>query len=199
MRKRRWPGRAGPPAEPDRRILPHEPSGVRYRIARDDGHARLSYDRSSPALHGTQELEYFVGSNTRGRTFLFSIDEFLYQSPINYYAARHVWDMSPGYAQLHEMELNHPVDRTCLFCHASRVQPPERGTVNRYSGAPFLQPGVGCERCHGPGSEHVAGRGTMVNPAKLVAARRDDICRQCHLEGIARIAVGARGNRFPAG
>jgi tetratricopeptide (TPR) repeat protein len=170
----------------------HEPSGVTYRVARDDGHARLSYDRASPALHGTQELEYFVGSNTRGRTFLFSIDGFLYQSPINYYAARHVWDMSPGYTELHEMELNHPVDRTCLFCHASRVQAPVRGTVNRYTGEPFLQPGVGCERCHGPGGDHVAGRGTMVNPAKLSAGRRDDICMQCHLEGIARIAVAGR-------
>jgi Flp pilus assembly protein TadD len=170
----------------------HEPSGVRYHIARDDGHARLSYDRASPALHGTQELEYFVGSNTRGRTFLFRIDGFLYQSPINYYTARHVWDMSPGYTELHEMELNHPVDRTCLFCHASRVQAPVRGTVNRYSGEPFLQPGVGCERCHGPGGDHVAGRGTMVNPAKLIAARRDDICMQCHLEGVARIAAPGR-------
>ena len=28
----------------------HEPSGVTYRVARDDGHARLSYDRASPAL-----------------------------------------------------------------------------------------------------------------------------------------------------
>ena len=168
----------------------HQESGVSFRVYRDGTRALLSYDRSQgPELHGTQELKYFVGSNTRGRTFLFDIDGFLYQSPINYYAAKGVWDLSPGYAQLHEMELNHPVDATCLFCHSSDVQPRVTGTVNRFTGEPFRQPGVGCERCHGPGSEHVAGRGPMVNPAKLTGQRRDDVCMQCHLEGIARIAT----------
>ena len=91
--------------------------------------------------------------------------------------------MSPGYAQLVEMELNHPVDSTCLFCHASRVQRPVNGTVNKFAGDAFLQPGVGCERCHGPGSDHVKGLGPMVNPAKLTGDRRDSVCNQCHLEG----------------
>jgi hypothetical protein len=168
----------------------HAPSGVSYRVYRQGDRALLSYDRAQrPELHGTQELEYFVGSNTRGRTFLFEIDGFLYQSPINYYAHSRLWDMSPGYGQLRQMELNHPVDATCLFCHSSRVQPRVKGTVNRFSAEPFLQPGVGCERCHGPGSEHVSRRSALVNPATLTADRRDDICRQCHLEGIARIAT----------
>lgn len=171
----------------------HAASGVSYRIYRDGPAAFLSYARRGrPALHGTQQLKYSVGSNTRGRTFLFDLDGFLYQSPINYYAASHVWDMSPGYAGLRRMELNHPVDRTCLFCHASQVQPTVAGTVNRYAGAPFLQPGVGCERCHGPGSGHVKGRGPIVNPAKLAPERRDSICMQCHLEGEARITRAGR-------
>jgi len=168
----------------------HRPSGISYRIYQEAGVPFLSYERDGTnVLRGVELLKYYVGSNTRGRTFLFSIDGFLYQSPINYYAATHVWDMSPGYQQLHEMELNHPVDRTCLFCHASRVQTPAKGTVNSFVGEPFLQPGVGCERCHGPGSEHVAGGAPMVNPARLTGARRDSICMQCHLEGAARIAT----------
>jgi Flp pilus assembly protein TadD len=167
----------------------HQRSGVSYRLYREGETPRLSYDRAGGLpLHGTQDLKYYVGSNTRGRTYLFEIDGFLYQSPINYYAAKGVWDMSPGYAQLTEMELNHPVDATCLFCHSSRAQRPIEGTVNRFAGDAFLQPGVGCERCHGPGSEHVAGRRSLVNPARLTGARRDDVCMQCHLEGVARIA-----------
>jgi Flp pilus assembly protein TadD len=171
----------------------HAPSGVSYRVHRAGDVALLSYDRSGPqGLHGTQQLKYYVGSNSRGRTFLFDIDGFLYQSPINYYAAKRVWDMSPGYTQLREMELNHPVDATCLFCHASRVQPPIEGTVNRFAREPFLQPGVGCERCHGPGGDHVQGRGSMINPARLKAEPRDSVCAQCHLEGTARIAKVGR-------
>ncbi len=180
---------SGPAFPPIEGTFRHARSGVTYRVYGSGDAAWLSYDRGgSKPLHGAVRLEYYVGSNTRGRTFLFDIDGFWYQSPVNYYAARNVWDMSPGYAGLQSMELNHPVDRTCLFCHASRRQQPVRGTRNRFENEPFLQAGVGCERCHGPGSEHVNGRGSMVNPAKLDPERRDSICVQCHLEGNARIA-----------
>jgi Tfp pilus assembly protein PilF len=187
--------RTSGPAEPHliEGAFHHAPSDVSYRVYREGETAFLAYERSGPSgLHGRQQLKYYVGSNTRGRTFLFDIDGFLYQSPINYFAAKHVWDMSPGYGQLRAMELNHPVDATCLFCHASRVQSPVTGTVNRFAGEPFLQAGVSCERCHGPGSEHAAGRGSMVNPAKLTGERRDGICMQCHLEGVARITRAGR-------
>jgi hypothetical protein len=103
----RTSGPAFPPLEGSFR---HPSSGVSYRVYRDGEKALLSYERAVAApLLGSLELKYYVGSNTRGRTFLFDIDGFLYQSPINYYAARRVWDMSPGYASLRAMELNtHP-------------------------------------------------------------------------------------------
>jgi hypothetical protein len=100
--------------------------------------------------------------------------------------------MSPGYGAHTAMELNHPVDSTCLFCHASRVQPVRNGTVNGFAGRPFLQNGVGCERCHGAGSDHVNGSESMVDPAALTGGRRDSLCMQCHLEGEARIARAGR-------
>jgi hypothetical protein len=184
---------SGPAFPPLEGSFKHASSGVSYRIYRDGQTARLSYERGGTApLAGSQELKYYVGSNTRGRTFLFDIDGFLYQAPINYYAARNVWDMSPGYATVQAMELNHPVDSTCLFCHASRVQPTRKGTLNGFDGVPFLQNGVGCERCHGAGSNHVKGAGSMINPAKLTGDRRDSICMQCHIEGEARIARAGR-------
>jgi predicted CXXCH cytochrome family protein len=44
---------------------------------------------------------------------------------------------------------------------------------------------VGCERCHGPGSEHVArpSAANIVNPAKLDYVRANDTCIQCHSQG----------------
>jgi len=44
---------------------------------------------------------------------------------------------------------------------------------------------VGCERCHGPGSEHAANpsRNNIVNPAKLDFVRASDTCIQCHSQG----------------
>jgi len=44
---------------------------------------------------------------------------------------------------------------------------------------------VGCERCHGPGSEHVAHqyRPNIINPAKLNHVQANDVCIQCHSQG----------------
>ena len=44
---------------------------------------------------------------------------------------------------------------------------------------------VGCEKCHGPGSAHVAKpvRATIVNPARLDHIAATNICLQCHSEG----------------
>jgi len=44
---------------------------------------------------------------------------------------------------------------------------------------------VGCERCHGPGSEHVAhaSRDNILNPAKMDYVGANDTCVQCHSQG----------------
>jgi len=44
---------------------------------------------------------------------------------------------------------------------------------------------VGCERCHGPGSEHAAhpGRSNVINPARLGDIASTDTCVQCHSQG----------------
>ncbi|MGH9584018.1 MAG: c-type cytochrome [Bryobacteraceae bacterium] len=44
---------------------------------------------------------------------------------------------------------------------------------------------VGCERCHGPGSEHVAHptRGNILDPAHMDYVAASDTCIQCHSQG----------------
>jgi predicted CXXCH cytochrome family protein len=44
---------------------------------------------------------------------------------------------------------------------------------------------VGCERCHGPGSEHVAQPTTnnIVNPGRMDPVAASDTCIQCHSQG----------------
>ncbi len=169
----------------------HRPSGIDYRIAREYGEVWLEYERrnETPAddrLRGRRKLQYYIGSNAAGRSFLSMIDRYLFQAPVTWYAQSRRWDASPGYEVDREMRLNRPIDANCLYCHASQSQP-VFGTQNRYLDPPFTQPGVGCERCHGPGSLHAQGLAAMVNPVKLDAARRDSVCAQCHLSGEARV------------
>ena len=165
----------------------HAPSHVHYRLYEESGKAWLSFDRpGDPQVKGKRELLYYIGSGRRGRTYLFATNGFLFESPINWYAKQGVLDMAPAYREAHEMPLNLPAFTSCLACHTSQMQPPEPGTDNRYPNPAFVHAGVSCERCHGPGSSHVAG-GRIVNPAKLSAERRDQVCMQCHLEGAAAI------------
>jgi len=44
---------------------------------------------------------------------------------------------------------------------------------------------VGCERCHGPGSEHAANpkRSNILNPAHMDYVSANDTCIQCHSQG----------------
>lgn len=50
---------------------------------------------------------------------------------------------------------------------------------------------VGCERCHGPGSEHVAHptRTNILNPAEMDDVASDDTCIQCHSQGRPRAGL----------
>jgi tetratricopeptide (TPR) repeat protein len=165
----------------------HKKSGVHFRIYADDGKVWLSFERpNDPAVRGKRELLYYIGSGRRGRSYLFAVDGFLFESPVNWYTDRRVWDMAPAYGNASEIPMNLPAFASCLNCHFSGMQPPVQGTENRYPIPPFSYDGVTCERCHGPGAAHTKG-GAIVNPAKLDATRRDAVCMQCHLEGKAAI------------
>src|SRR5262245_8216404 len=166
-------------------------AGHRYRI----GEKRLHFDG------GSVPFDYFIGSNTAGRTYLSERDGYLYELPVTWYTRKQAWDASPGYENDAEIRLTRPVETSCLLCHSSRVRP-VLGTQNRYGDPPFHDNGVSCERCHGPGSDHVKEplKSAMVNPAKLDAERRDSVCSQCHLTGAARIEKpGRRFAAFQAG
>jgi predicted CXXCH cytochrome family protein len=171
----------------------HKPSGVNYQVSADNGHVWLSFERpGDPTLKGKRELLYFIGSGGRGRSYLFSADGFLFESPINWYGQRRVWDMAPAYQQAREMPMNLPALPGCLSCHTSGLQPPLPGTQNKYPSPTFAHSGITCERCHGAGKLHSMNAGPIVNPAKLAPERRDEVCMQCHLEGNVAIEQPGR-------
>ena len=61
---------------------------------------------------------------------------------------------------------------------------------------------VGCERCHGPGSEHVAHptRTNILNPAEMDDVASDDTCIQCHSQGRPRAGlIDGKAYDWPVG
>lgn len=189
----------------------HTLSGVRYRVSRQGDGFALAYEEKqaadAPEIRGTQQLTYFIGSGSVGRSYLFSVMGFLFQAPVSYYARSKKWDLAPGYQQHRELFLMRPVESECLECHASGVQP-VAGTQNGYRDVPFLEGRISCERCHGLGNNHIAAQTSgqsaraqeIVNPAKLEARLRDSVCAQCHLLGETRITKAGRSlSRFTPG
>ncbi len=161
-------------------------SGVSYRIFLDNGSLWLNYQSSrNGGFSGRNRLDYFLGSGHLGTTYLYSINNYLLESPVAYYSRLKVFDMKPGLEHSQTMPSALPMTSECMRCHMSSVQAADKGTVNRFATLPFLHGGITCESCHGDASEHVkqAGKSPVVNPAKLDADRRDSICISCHLEG----------------
>jgi predicted CXXCH cytochrome family protein len=72
--------------------------------------------------------------------------------------------------------MQRPTGPLCDGCHSVNFNAQTK-TVTEWN--------VGCERCHGPGSEHVRqpSAASIVNPAKLDFVRANDTCIQCHSQG----------------
>ena len=181
----------------------HARSGVRYQVVKEKDRYFMEFARpvsgKSTRVQGRRELTHFVGSSMVAQGYLFAVDGFLYQAPVAYYERRRRWDVAPGYEMDSHVDLMRPVQRNCLECHASGVLAIP-GTQNRYRDVPFLEGGVSCERCHGPGRRHVeeiaAGdrfkARNIVNPARLDPMRRDSVCAVCHLTGEVNVARAGR-------
>jgi hypothetical protein len=189
-----------PPREDlSRATFTQTPTGFRYRIYRDRD--KLAFEFVKLDIRGSRSLPWFIGSGATARSYLLDDEGYLYEAPVAWYAAAKKWDLAPGYDRYAYPFLTRAALPACLNCHATGVTP-VAGTHNRFADPPFTAPGIGCERCHGPGERHIASAraSDIVNPRKVSADRRDSICAQCHLSGEARVMrAGASWNTFRPG
>jgi predicted CXXCH cytochrome family protein len=171
----------------------HAASGVHYKVSEQGREVWLTYAREGASagreLNGREELRYFLGSGRRGRTYLFERQGYWFESPINWYAKKQVWDMAPNYLSAREAPLTLPVDPGCLHCHASGAAPALADARNHYASAPFASGGIACAACHGDPAAHLAsaGKAHMADIDAMQPLRRDSVCLNCHLEGQAAV------------
>jgi tetratricopeptide (TPR) repeat protein len=167
-------------------------SGVRYRMtARDGAYYMRQFLRGPDGSERFVEehaLKWVVGSNHHSRAYVIEREGKLFQTPICWYPTGELWDLCPGFDTGNE-HFRREISASCVFCHNARME--------RVSDAPNhfrkVPEGIDCERCHGPGSLHIAKwreQGaqptggpdpTIVNPERLPPAQRRDVCFQCHL------------------
>lgn len=139
-------------------------------------------------VHG-ERMDIIFGSGKMGQSYLYWRDDELFQLPISYFAAHDAWMNSPGYPD-GAADFTRPIASRCLDCHTTwfDARGDDELTSNQYSPEGFIL-GVTCERCHGPGDEHVAYHRAhpddrqaqhIVHPGRLPHERLLDVCLQCH-------------------
>lgn len=141
--------------------------------------AKLKIPAGEVYIPARDEILYTIGSQWKQR-YLVKKDGELYIAPIQFNIDSGTW------VNYHEADWDkRPWVAKCAGCHATGVDI-ETGD--------FVEPGVGCESCHGPGSLHAAlprtavfeKRETIVNPAKLTGGLAVQVCGSCHNRGKAR-------------
>jgi hypothetical protein len=165
-------------------------SGVKME-KRNDSLFQVEYVMGNEKQKG--KMDIVVGSGKKGQSFLSWKKHSLVQLPVTYFTPDSTWTSSPGF-QPRKIVFNRVVTSRCLECHATYFQsisakdqhPEEFDKKN-------IIYGVDCEKCHGPGKEHVIFQQNnpgikeakyIVNTGKLSRQIQLDLCALCHKGGL---------------
>lgn len=193
-------------------VVCHDASGYCYQaFVRGDTLFQRETRPDTPGYERVHAASQVVGSGNATRSYFMTVGAgpdapggYVTEMPLTWYVERGLWDLSPGYAQGND-RFERPVVLECMTCHNASPGFAE-GTQNFYTEVPL---GITCERCHGPGSAHVAARlesdagegpdPTIVNPARLDAGLQLAVCQQCHLTGLTVFADGEAPTTYRPG
>lgn len=102
-------------------------------------------------------FDIVIGSARKGQSYLYWDSSRLFQLPVSYYTALDSWCNSPGFPDGYP-RFNRRVPSFCLECHATYAKTIDFGESDngyRFDKNQVIY-GIDCEKCHGPGAEHVA-------------------------------------------
>ncbi len=159
-----------------------------FEMREADGklYQNLCLDEAGTQYRLTSEIDVAFGSGKIAQTYGYWFGEQLYELPISYFGEEDRWINSPGYED-GTADFARPLQPRCLECHVTYVAWVP-GTHNQYHPRTLIE-SVSCERCHGPGADHVryhqqhpdaTSAEAIANPSALSRARQIDVCAQCH-------------------
>jgi predicted CXXCH cytochrome family protein len=159
---------------------------------------------SSPAPHSVaqfslDQVAFVYGSLWKQRYFTKIGDDY-FPLPAQWEVKNHAWSryfVKPGtdwWAALYPPDnMQRPTGPTCDGCHSVGYD------IHTKQVAEW---NVGCERCHGPGSEHVQhpARANTFNPSHENQVGTSDVCIQCHSQGRPlHVPIGGKYYDWPVG
>ena len=189
----------------------HEPSQRHYEMTRRGDKfyvRRYQLDAQGRRIHQLEkQVTHVMGSGARARSYIHQTSNGrMVELPISWYAQENSWGMAPGYDKPKHAGFTRIITNSCMFCHngypLGAMKADRAGWDHDPSFRGEIPMGIDCQRCHGPGEEHIREannptalervRETITNPARLGAERQLDICMQCHLETPFRIPKSVR-------
>lgn len=147
----------------------------------------------------TETINYIVGSGQHTNSHIIERNGYFFQAPLTFYTQKGKWDLPPGFENGNNSRFNRIIGLECMTCHNAY---PDfvKGSENKYL---KVKTGIDCERCHGPGSQHVKEKRegklvdtsreidySIVNPSKLPVDLQFDVCQRCHIQGNAVLNDG---------
>ena len=154
-------------------------------------------DSRDPSKEATYKVVLTQGAGSmKGQMYYTKIGNNYYGLPINWQTAASnfvptildSWYNEDG--SLKQPSIDKSWEMTCAGCHQTGLEFKKVG--NGYE-ATYSELSIGCEKCHGPGFEHVKSpqaKGKIINPRNLSYERGMDVCSQCH---------STSGNSVPKG
>jgi tetratricopeptide (TPR) repeat protein len=176
-------------------ILPKSPvqdpgnSQVVHTYRTVDDHLDVATQIDDHIVHTI--VDYAFGSGDRGLTLVGHNEKsHLFESRLSYYSSYGGWDVTSGQAA-HPDELASyqgsiltlDIVRRCLLCHQTNPM-----SVLTHSGPEAADSAIGCEKCHGPGGNHLRVVESTPPPHDLAIARPSlargeavvQLCGECH-------------------
>ncbi|UKT62958.1 cytochrome c3 family protein [Pedobacter mucosus] len=139
-----------------------------------------------------ERFDIAFGSGEKAFTYGYWKGKKLYELPLSYFSSINNWANSPGFPK-NAVYYNRLITSRCFECHGSYIEK-KLTQKSTFSTDEELEKGsviygIDCERCHGPGKEHVVFH--MENPEEKTAKfitlfknlsrkQRMDACGVCH-------------------
>ena len=166
-----------------------ESGSYTYRLVpANDG---LNLEVQSQGKSISVNVLWVFGAGVHGRSFILGDRREYYEAQVSSFSSTHALDLTPGHTIAMEGSLENAIGNRlsireatrCFACHTTAWSTEGKLDLEK------AVPGVHCEACHGPGTEHISAEqnrpkdgasSTIFNPAHLTPSGSVDFCGACH-------------------
>jgi tetratricopeptide (TPR) repeat protein len=168
--------------------------GLRFEMTQagdDFFHSAIQTQGSGEEKNASTRIAWVYGAGDADEVYFGWHGDRLYELPVSWLHPQHRWGISPPYRYSIQEDFSREATPRCVECHNTWIGY-VAGTPNQYRRDGAIL-GVSCERCHGPGRDHVAFHQEhpdaptaefIVRPGQLTRERQIDLCAQCHSNAI---------------